>query len=97
MPKSEQRYDDSFFLHVPNHDLKDMYMRNYGTINNTSSLCYISIEVEINFINFVVAIHVFYKQLHFLLQPRVTYGRMNFHSEICLAVAYSIHFQSLVA
>ena len=67
MPKSEQRYDDSFFLHVPNHDLKDMYVRNYGTINNTSSLCYISIEVEINFINFVVAIHVFYKQLHFLL------------------------------
>ena len=35
----------------------------------------------------------FYNQLHFLLQPRGAYGRMNFQSESCLAVDYSIHFQ----
>ena len=34
----------------------------------------------------------FYRQLHFLLHPQVAYGRINFHSESCLAVVYSIHF-----
>ena len=38
----------------------------------------------------------FYKQLHFLLQPRVTYSRMNFEPGSCLAFACSIHFQPLV-
>ena len=72
MPKSEQRYDDSFFLHVPNHDLKDMYVRNYGTINNTSSLCYISIEVEIILISslqytFFISNSIFYFNLELLM------------------------------
>ena len=38
----------------------------------------------------------FKKQLHFLFQPHVAYGHMNFQPERCLAVAYSIHFQPLV-
>ena len=42
-------------------------------------------------------LHVFCKQLHFLLQPQVIYSRMNFQPKSCLAVAYSIQFQPLVA
>ena len=34
----------------------------------------------------------FFNQLHFLLQPPVTYVHMNFQHESCLAVAYSIYF-----
>ena len=47
-----------------------------------------------DFINSVITSHIFYKQLHFLLQP---YGRMNFQSESFLAIAYSNQFQPLVA
>ena len=43
-------------LHVPNHYLKDIL--NYGTINNTNSSYYGSIEVLIGFINSIIAIHV---------------------------------------
>ena len=42
-----------------NHVLKEMYMLNYETINNTNSLYYSFIEVLIDFINSVIAIHVF--------------------------------------
>ena len=87
----------SLLLDVSNHALKDMYMLNYETMNKMNSLYYRSIEVLINFINSFVTLHVFYKQLHFLLQPKITYGRMNFQSESWLAVAYSIPFQPLVA
>ena len=41
--KSWQRYDktlNNFLLHVPNHTLKDMYMLNYGIINNMNCLYY---------------------------------------------------------
>ena len=89
--------NNNFLLHVSNHALKYMYMLNYEIINNVNSLYYRSIEVLIDFINSVVTLHVFYKQLHFLLQPQITYGRMNFQSARCLAVAYSIQFQPLVA
>ena len=71
-------------------------MLNHETMNNMSSL-YSSVEVLTEFINSVIVIHIFYQQLHFLLQPRVTYGCMDFQSESCLAVAYSMHFQTLVA
>ena len=77
--------------------MQNMNMFNYGTVNNTNSLHYSTAEVLIDVINSIVAIHVFDKQLHFLLEFRVTYGRMNFQSEICLAVASWIHFQPLVA
>ena len=43
------------------------------------------------------AIHFFYKQLHFLLQPRVAYGHMNFEPESCLVVAYLIHKLLLIS
>ena len=80
--KSRQRYDktlNSFLLHMSNHALKDIYMirLNYGTINNTNSLYYSSLEVLIDFINPFIAILVFYKQLHFLLQLRATYGHVS--------------------
>ena len=42
-------------------------------------------------------LHVFYKQLCFLLQPQVAYDFLNFQSENCLAVDYFIHVQPLVA
>ena len=58
-----------------------------------NSLNHSFIEVLIDFINSIITLHVFYKQLHFLLQPQVTYSCMNFQSESCLAVAYSIEFQ----
>ena len=62
--KSGQWYD--FLLHVPNHVLKDIYMLNYGIINNMNSLYYSSIEVLIDFINSVIAVRVFFnKQPHF--------------------------------
>ena len=71
-----------------------IYILNCRIINiNINSLYYSSIEVLIDFINSVITLHVFYKQLHFSLQPQVTYGHMNFQSESCVAVAYSIHFQ----
>ena len=92
--KSGQRYDktvNNFLLHEPNHALQDMYMLNYGM----NSSHYSSIKVLIDFINSVITLPVFYKQLHFLLQPQVTYGRMNFQSESFLVVAYSIQFQPL--
>ena len=38
-----------------------------------------------------------YIQLHFLFQIQTAYGYINFQSESCLAVAYSIHSQLLVA
>ena len=98
--KSGQQYDktlNNFLKYVPNHVIKDMYMLNYGIMNSVNSLYHISIEVLIDFINSVITLHVFYKQLNFLLQPRVTYGRMNFKSESCLGVAYSVHIQPLVA
>ena len=41
--------------------------------------------------------YFFYKQPLFLLQPRVAKCRMNFQPESFLAVAYSIHFQTLPA
>ena len=62
-----------------------------------NSLYYIYIEVLIDFINFVITLHVFYKQLDFLLQPQVTQSRTIFPSESCLAVDYSIYIQPLVA
>ena len=82
--KSGQRYDktrNNLLLHVPNHALKDMYVLNYGIINNMSSLYHSSIEVLVDLFNSVITLHVFYKQLHFLLQDQVTYSRMNFQSE----------------
>ena len=33
-------------------------------------------------------LHVFYKQFHFLLQPRVAYDRINVQPESCSANAY---------
>ena len=84
-------------LHVPNHALKDMYMSNYGNIYNANSLHYSFIEELIDFINSVMAICVFLIGNFFLIQPQVTYVRMNFKSESCLAVTYSTHFQPLVA
>ena len=43
-------------------------------------------------INSVIAIHLFYDQLHFLYQPQVTYGRVNFQAERCPAVTDSVNF-----
>ena len=54
----------NFLFHLPNHALKDVYMLNYGIINNMKFF-YSSIEVLIDFINFVIALHVSYKQLNF--------------------------------
>ena len=79
-----QRYDktlNNFLFHMSDHALKDMYMLHYGVISNMNSLYYNSIEMVIDFINSVITLHVFHKQFHFLLQPQVTYGRMNFQSE----------------
>ena len=44
-------------MHVSNHVLKDMYMLNYGTIKK--AVYYNSIAVLIDFINPVIAIHLF--------------------------------------
>ena len=92
MTKSGQHYDKALnnsLLHVSNHALKDMYVPNYGIINNMKSLYYSSMEVLIDFNNSIITFYnhpSFYnKQLYFLLQPQVTYGRMNFQSESCLA------------
>ena len=60
MAKSGQWYDktiNSSLLHVLNHALKDMYMLNYGIINNMNSLYYSSIEVLTDFINSVITLH----------------------------------------
>ena len=60
--KQGQRYGktlNNLSLHVLNHVLKEMFMLNYETINNTNSLYYSFIEVLIDFINSVIAIHVF--------------------------------------
>ena len=97
--KSRQRYDKTFnniLLHVPNHTLKDMYMLNYETINNTNNLYYNSVEVLIDFIDSVVAKYIFLLATPFFTSAS-NYGRMNFHSESCRAISYSIHFQPLVA
>ena len=50
--KSRQRYDKTlnFLQHVPNHALKDMYMLNCRTINNTNSLYYSFIKLLIDII-----------------------------------------------
>ena len=89
---------NNFLLDVSNHALKDTHILNYGPINNTNSLYYSSVEVLADYINAVIAIHVsFYKQLYFVHQLRVTYGRMNFQSESWLAVDYSIYFYPQVA
>ena len=66
---------------MSNHALKEMYMLNYGTINYAKNFYYSYTEVLIDFINSLIAVHVFYKQLHFLPYPQVTYGPMNFQSE----------------
>ena len=55
------------FVACAKHVLKDRYMLNYETINHTNRLYYSSIEVLIDLINSVVATHVFYKQLYFLI------------------------------
>ena len=55
--KSGQQYIktlNNFFLHVSNHTLNDIYMLNYGIINNMNSLHYSSIEVLIDFVNSVL-------------------------------------------
>ena len=54
---------------------------NYGIMNNMNSFCYSFIDVLIEFINSVIPLHFFYKQLHFLLQHQLNYGSMNFQSE----------------
>ena len=54
---------------------------NYGIMNNMNSFCYSFIDVLIEFINSVIPLHFFYKQLHFLLQHQFNYGSMNFQSE----------------
>ena len=46
-------------------------MINYGTANNTNSLYYSSIEVLTDFINSVIAMNVFYKQLTFLFSLKL--------------------------
>ena len=61
-------------------------------MNNTNSLCYNSMKMLKDLINSVIAIHLFYDQLHFLYQPRVTYGRVNFQAERCPAVIDSVNF-----
>ena len=50
-------------------------------MNNMNSFCYSFIDVLIEFINSVIPLHFFYKQLHFLLQHQFNYGSMNFQSE----------------
>ena len=97
--KSRQGYHktlNNILLYMPNHVLKDMYMLNYGTIK-INSFYYSSIEVLIGFINSVIAIHVFLKATPLFTSASNTYDRMNFQSESCLVVAYSTHFQPLVA
>ena len=59
----------NILTHVSNYALKDVYMLNYGTIKK--AVYYNSIGVLIDFINSVIAIHLFHKQLHCLLQPRI--------------------------
>ena len=54
-------------------------------------------ELLIDFTNSDITSHIFYKQLNFLLQSQVTCGHINFQSDSCLAVTYSIHSQALVA
>ena len=90
--KSRQPYHLIFniLLHVSNHALKDMYILNYGTF--LKSFFYSSIQVLIDFINSVIAIHVFFKVIPFFTSASNTSNRMNVQSESCLVVAYSIHF-----
>ena len=53
--------------------------------------------LRIQRITFFLFYTCFYKQPYFLLQARVAYGRIHFQPKSCLEVAYSIHFQPLVA
>ena len=90
--KSRQRYRKALtniLLPVPNHALKNMYMLNYETKKNTDSFYYRSIKVLIDFINSVIAMHVFYKQLQFLLQAN------DFCHLVSLSSVYLFSIQQL--
>ena len=68
--KSRQRYHktlNKILLHGTNHALKDMCMLNYETIK-VNSFYYCSIEVLIDFINSVIAIHIFYSVVYFSIE-----------------------------
>ena len=79
--KSTQQYHKTLnkvLLHVSNHALKDMYMFNYEAIK-MNSFYYCSIEVLIDFVNSVIAIHDFLKKATLLFISRLnTYHSMNF-------------------
>ena len=73
--KQGQRYGktlNNLSLHVLNHVLKEMYILNYETINNTNTLYCSFIEVLIDFINSVIAIHVFINNCRLSRRPHHT-------------------------
>ena len=82
-----------YLLHTVSHTCETIRPPWGAAINNMNSLYYSFIEVLIGFFNYFIAIHVSLQTI----QPRVTCSPMNFQSESCLAVAYSIFFQPLVA
>ena len=82
-----------YLLHTISHTCETIKPLSGAAINNMNSLYYCFIEELIGFFNYFTAIHVSLQAI----QPRVTCGPMNFQSESCLAVAYSIFFQPLVA
>ena len=89
--KSRQRHHKTTFCCTCQTRLKIFVHLNYGTFLKNSSY-YSSIHVD--FINSVIAIHVFVTSNSiFLHQPRTL---TNAQSESCLAVTYSIHFQPLI-
>ena len=68
---------------MSSHALKDMYMLTYETIKKA-----VSIIVPSDFINPVIAIHVFLKAIPLFTSASNIYDRINFQSESCLVVAY---------
>ena len=53
--------------------------------------------VLLRLIDILVTRYFISNSMFYLLQPRFAYSCMDFGLESCLAVAYSIHFQALVA
>ena len=80
---------NSFSSHKFLKVIKTSYKMNLGVLGSryARSKC---------IVGFCFSTRLFYKQLHFLFQPQVACGHMNFQAESHLAVAYSIHFQPLI-
>ena len=66
---SQESAFKNILLHVSNHALKYVHAELWNF--EKSSFYYSSVRVLIDFINSVIAIHVFYEQVHCLLHPRI--------------------------